>query len=201
MHPVSHQTLDHRLILFFSFSQLTGGKFEGACILQPLKFLRSLILTSDPEKTYEIGQKLGLPHVLFDLVQDAVENSAFIKVTAAGMQPSSTRPLGPARVCANCFLSPLPVQQTQSVPALGEILITLRLYWEKQQDWAKEEQRLGYCDARLVLSALNCMCVKCVATHNAFFPTRLQEFTRPLCTILHQPNLLPVAVSQNFYRV
>lgn len=104
MHPVSHQTLDHRLIFFFfSSSQLTGGEFEGASILQPLKFLRSLILTSDPEKTYEIGQKLGLPHVLFDLVQDAVENSAFIKVTAAGMQPSSTRPLGPARVCANWF--------------------------------------------------------------------------------------------------
>lgn len=96
MHPVSHQTLDHRLIFFSLFPQLAGGKFEGACILQPLKFLRSLILTSDPEKTYEIGQKLGLPHVLFDLVQDAVENSAFIKVTAAGMQPSSTRPLGPA---------------------------------------------------------------------------------------------------------
>lgn len=50
-------------------------------IHQPLKILRNLILTSDPEQSNQIGGKLGLPHVLFDLVYDAVENSSFIKVT------------------------------------------------------------------------------------------------------------------------
>lgn len=98
-------------------------------------------------------------------------------------------------------MSSLPVQQPQSVPALGEVLITLRLYWEKQQHWAKEEQRLGYDGVCGVLSALNRMCVRCVATQDAFLPPRLEELTRPLCTILHQANLLPVAVSQNLKRV
>lgn len=55
---------------------------EEVCIHQPLKILRNLILTSDPEKSHQIGQKLGLPHVLFDLIRDAVENPSFIKVTS-----------------------------------------------------------------------------------------------------------------------
>lgn len=42
------------------------------------------------------------------------------------------------------FCSSLPVQQAQGVAALGEMLITLRLYWEKQHDWTKQEQRSGY---------------------------------------------------------
>lgn len=68
---------------FLLFGQLTGGTVEEVlCIHQPLKILRNLILTSDPEESYQIGGKLGLPHVLFDLVHDAVENSSFIKVTA-----------------------------------------------------------------------------------------------------------------------
>lgn len=68
---------------FLLFGQLTGGMVEEVlCIHQPLKILRNLILTSDPEESYQIGGKLGLPHVLFDLVHDAVENSSFIKVTA-----------------------------------------------------------------------------------------------------------------------
>lgn len=50
----------------------------------------------------------------------------------------------PANVCANCFCSSL--QQPRSVPALGEMLVTLRIYWEKHHDWAKDEQRLDYHD-------------------------------------------------------
>lgn len=55
---------------------------EEVCIHQPLKILRNLILTSDPEKSHQIGRTLGLPHVLFDLIRDAVENPSFIKVTS-----------------------------------------------------------------------------------------------------------------------
>lgn len=51
-------------------------------IHQPLKVLHNLILTSDLEKLYHIGRELGLPHVLFDIVQDTVENSNSIKVIA-----------------------------------------------------------------------------------------------------------------------
>lgn len=55
---------------------------EKVSIHQLLKVLRNLILTSDPERSHQIGQELGLPHILFDLVCDAVENSSFIKVTS-----------------------------------------------------------------------------------------------------------------------
>lgn len=55
---------------------------EAWRIDQPLKVLHNLILTSDPEKSLHIGRELGLPHVLFELVHDTVENSNFIKVTA-----------------------------------------------------------------------------------------------------------------------
>lgn len=55
---------------------------EKVCIRQLLKVLRNLILTSDPERSHQIGQELGLPHILFDLVRDAVENSSLIKVTS-----------------------------------------------------------------------------------------------------------------------
>ncbi|XP_040907664.1 serine/threonine-protein kinase 36 [Toxotes jaculatrix] len=61
-------------------SQLTGGVVKEAYqIHQPLKVLGNLILTSDLEKSYHIGRELGLPHILFDLVHDTVENSNFIK--------------------------------------------------------------------------------------------------------------------------
>lgn len=77
--------------VFFCFPQLTSGSVEGVCIVQPLRLLRNLILTSDPEKSYEIGQKLGLPRVLFDLLHDAVENLSFITVSAAGTETNSAR--------------------------------------------------------------------------------------------------------------
>ncbi|XP_041808634.1 serine/threonine-protein kinase 36 isoform X2 [Chelmon rostratus] len=61
-------------------AQLTGGMVKEAWrIDQPLKVLHNLILTSDPEKSLHIGRELGLPHVLFELVHDTVENSNFIK--------------------------------------------------------------------------------------------------------------------------
>ncbi|XP_040007467.1 serine/threonine-protein kinase 36 [Xiphias gladius] len=64
-------------------AQLTGGAVKEAWqIQQPLKVLCNLILTSDLEKSYRIGREVGLPHVLFDLVNDTVENSNFIKQPA-----------------------------------------------------------------------------------------------------------------------
>nr|XP_046267496.1 serine/threonine-protein kinase 36 [Scatophagus argus] len=70
-------------------AQLTGGVVKDAWqILQPLKVLRNLILTSDFQKSYDIGQELGLPHALFDLVHDTVKTSLFIK------QPWSVAALG-----------------------------------------------------------------------------------------------------------
>ncbi|XP_035522787.1 serine/threonine-protein kinase 36 [Morone saxatilis] len=57
-------------------AQLTGGVVEETWqIHRPLKVLHNLILTSDLEKSYQIGRELGLPHVLFDLIHDTVENS------------------------------------------------------------------------------------------------------------------------------
>lgn len=53
---------------------------EKVCIHQQLKVLRNLILTSNPERSHQIGQELGFPYILFDLVRDAVENSSFIEV-------------------------------------------------------------------------------------------------------------------------
>ncbi|XP_027129677.1 serine/threonine-protein kinase 36 isoform X1 [Larimichthys crocea] len=69
--------------------QLTAGVVnETWRIQQPLKVLHNLLLTHDPDKSYQIGQELGLPHVLFELVHDAVENSTFIE------QPGSVPTLG-----------------------------------------------------------------------------------------------------------
>ncbi|XP_070839243.1 serine/threonine-protein kinase 36 [Chaetodon trifascialis] len=63
-------------------TRLTGGVVKEAWRIDtPLQVLHNLILTSDPEKSYRIGRELGLPHVLFDLVHDIVENSSFIKQT------------------------------------------------------------------------------------------------------------------------
>uniref|UniRef100_UPI0037E85AE0 serine/threonine-protein kinase 36 n=1 Tax=Semicossyphus pulcher TaxID=241346 RepID=UPI0037E85AE0 len=57
-------------------TQLTGGDVKKAWRIHlPLKVLRNLILTSDSEKSHHIGCELGLPHVLFDLIHDATENS------------------------------------------------------------------------------------------------------------------------------
>ncbi|XP_073335676.1 serine/threonine-protein kinase 36 [Pagrus major] len=79
---LNHSTIIPQLkskILAFK-AQLTGGVVQEAWqIHQPLKVLRNLILTSDPEKSYHIGRELGLPHVLFELVHGTVENSNFIK--------------------------------------------------------------------------------------------------------------------------
>ncbi|XP_037604268.1 serine/threonine-protein kinase 36 [Sebastes umbrosus] len=93
-------------------AQLTGGVVKEAWRIRlPLKVLRNLILTSDLEKSHHICHELGLPHVLFDLVRDAVENSNLVK-------------------------------QPWSVPALGEMIVVLMIYWEKHCDWVEEEHRL-----------------------------------------------------------
>ncbi|XP_044079754.1 serine/threonine-protein kinase 36 isoform X2 [Siniperca chuatsi] len=98
-------------ILAFKAELTAGVVKEALRIHQPLKVLRNLILTSDLEKSYHIGRELGLPHVLFDLVHDTVENSNSIK-------------------------------QPWSVPALGEMILVLMIYWEEHCDWVEEEHRL-----------------------------------------------------------
>ncbi|KAK2828532.1 hypothetical protein Q5P01_019566 [Channa striata] len=61
-------------------AQLTGGVgIEAWQIHLPLKILCNLIVISDPDKFNHISQELGLPHVLFDMIQDAVEKTEFIK--------------------------------------------------------------------------------------------------------------------------
>ncbi|XP_037322554.2 serine/threonine-protein kinase 36 [Pungitius pungitius] len=61
-------------------AQLTGGVVrEPWRIHLPLKVLHNLILTSDLEQSQQFVHELGLPRVLFDLVQHAVNNSHFIK--------------------------------------------------------------------------------------------------------------------------
>ncbi|XP_070774102.1 serine/threonine-protein kinase 36 [Enoplosus armatus] len=98
-------------ILAFKAQLRSGVVKEAWRIHQPLKVLHNLILASDLEKSYHIGHELGLPHVLFDLVHDSVENTSFIK-------------------------------QPWSVPALGEMIVVLMIYWQKPCDWVEEEQRL-----------------------------------------------------------
>ncbi|KAM9332547.1 serine/threonine-protein kinase 36 [Pholidichthys leucotaenia] len=93
-------------------AQLTGGVVtETQQIYQPLRVLHHLILTHDLEKSYHITRELGLPHVLFELIRDTIENLEFIK-------------------------------QKWSVPALGEMITVLMIYWEKHHDWVEEEHRL-----------------------------------------------------------
>ncbi|KAM7397868.1 hypothetical protein PAMA_005957 [Pampus argenteus] len=67
-------------------TQLTSGVVkEAQQIHQPLRVLHNLILTPDLEKRYHIGFEIGLPHLLFDLVHDIVENSNSIKPLAASV--------------------------------------------------------------------------------------------------------------------
>ncbi|XP_064836835.1 serine/threonine-protein kinase 36 isoform X4 [Oncorhynchus masou masou] len=75
--------------LLTSKTLLLDGILEGACqIRQPLKVLSNLILTSDSEDSHRLRQEVGLPHFLFNLVQDIVENPVVIK------QPWSVTVLG-----------------------------------------------------------------------------------------------------------
>ncbi|XP_068186440.1 serine/threonine-protein kinase 36 [Antennarius striatus] len=61
-------------------SQLTDGDSrDPQWIHKPLKVLLDLIQTADFEKSLCIGQELGLPCVLFDLISVAVKNSHFMK--------------------------------------------------------------------------------------------------------------------------
>ncbi len=62
-----------------------------------MKVLHNLLLASDPEKSYQVGWELGLPHILFDLVHDIVKNSDFIKVTIGNESTSNSASI-PAKV-------------------------------------------------------------------------------------------------------
>ncbi|XP_034539364.1 serine/threonine-protein kinase 36 isoform X2 [Notolabrus celidotus] len=59
-------------------AQLTSGDVNVAWQIQlPLRVLYNMILTSDLEKLSQIHRGLGLPHILFDLIHDTVENFTF----------------------------------------------------------------------------------------------------------------------------
>lgn len=116
------------------FFQLTGG-MVGECIHLPLKVLRNLILTSDPVKSQQIGGTLGLPHALFDLLRVSVERSCFIQVGSEVLE----------QCFWNMFIPEIdlvfPAQQSQNIATLGEMLIVLRVYWEKDHSWVDKEHR------------------------------------------------------------
>lgn len=65
---------------FFSlFGQLNLLK-EVQQIQQPMRVLHNLLVMAEVEKLNDVGRELGLPCVLFGLIQDTVESSDFIKV-------------------------------------------------------------------------------------------------------------------------
>ncbi|XP_071756983.2 serine/threonine-protein kinase 36 [Centroberyx gerrardi] len=79
--------LKNKLLAFNT--QLADGILEGVWrIHQPLRVLCNLILTSDLESSYHIGCEVGLPHLLFDLVHNTVENPVVVE------QPWSVTMLG-----------------------------------------------------------------------------------------------------------
>ncbi|XP_078786622.1 serine/threonine-protein kinase 36 isoform X4 [Oryzias latipes] len=63
----------------FKAQLTTGAVKEVPQIQQALKVLRNLIQMPDLEKSYHISSELQLPHLLFDLINNCVENSDFIK--------------------------------------------------------------------------------------------------------------------------
>lgn len=168
---------------FLLFAQLTGGMVVE-CIHPPLRVLRNLILASDPEELQQIGGTLGLPQTLLGLLHESVENSSFIQVASQDLPQYFRKTFIPEADFA------FPAQQSQSVPVLGEMIVVLRIYWEKHQSWADKEQRSVY---RSVI--LGCFAtVAFILTMESPPFLRLEEFTKPFTTILIQTNLLPLAV-------
>ncbi|XP_019219366.1 serine/threonine-protein kinase 36 isoform X1 [Oreochromis niloticus] len=61
-------------------AQLKGGVVkEVQQIQQPMRVLHNLLVMAEVEKLNHVGRELGLPCVLFGLIQDTVESSDFIK--------------------------------------------------------------------------------------------------------------------------
>lgn len=64
-------------------------------------------------------------------------------------------------------------------------------------DGGISKYRLLYKRLQLQFIIKQRLCLKTFSGYSLCLPpTRLEELARPLCTILHRPNLLPVAVSQ-----
>lgn len=122
---------------FLLFAQLTGGMVVE-CIHLPLRVLRNLILASDPEKLQQIGGTLGLPQTLLGVLHESVENSSFIQVASQELEQYFWKIFIPEADFA------FPAQQSQSVPILGEMIVVVRIYWEKHQSWVDKEQRSLY---------------------------------------------------------
>ncbi|XP_039473982.1 serine/threonine-protein kinase 36-like isoform X4 [Oreochromis aureus] len=61
-------------------AQLKGGMVkEVKQIQQPMRVLHNLLVIAEVEKLNHVGLELGLPRVLFGLIQDTVDSSDFIK--------------------------------------------------------------------------------------------------------------------------
>ncbi|KAL2094970.1 hypothetical protein ACEWY4_009689 [Coilia grayii] len=70
--------------LLASKEKLLDGMLEGASqIREPLQVLRN-VLTCDPEKASQVCQKVGLPHFLFDLIEDVLGNMVVLQQPWSG---------------------------------------------------------------------------------------------------------------------
>ncbi|XP_077360558.1 uncharacterized protein LOC144005933 isoform X2 [Festucalex cinctus] len=111
--PLNYSAIISKLksvILVFK-QQLRGGVLKDTWHMShPLKVLQNLIVTSDLDIRNHIDTELGLPCLLFELIQDSVESSNFI-------------------------------EQPWSLQTLGELIAALLIYWDKNNDWLREENR------------------------------------------------------------
>ncbi|XP_034034483.1 serine/threonine-protein kinase 36 isoform X2 [Thalassophryne amazonica] len=60
-------------------AQLIGGVKEPWRLRNPLKVLHNMIVTPDLENTFHVGCEIRLPHLLFDLIHNIVENPINLK--------------------------------------------------------------------------------------------------------------------------
>lgn len=128
--------------------QLKGGVASEAWRINlPLKVLQNLILTSDLEKLTHIGREVELPHLLFDLVNDAVENCHLIQVIASRCHRRR------CQVSSSNYFLTSPLQEPSTVEALGEIIVTLLTYWEMHPDWVEEQRRCVF------VMQMGCLCL------------------------------------------
>ncbi|XP_041949055.1 serine/threonine-protein kinase 36 [Alosa sapidissima] len=70
--------------LLASKEKLLDGMLEGASqIREPLQVLRN-VLISDPEQARHVCQEVGLPHFLFDLIEDVLGNTVVLQQAWSG---------------------------------------------------------------------------------------------------------------------
>ena len=75
-----HLSLPLKNPLLLPFHKLLDGMLEGASeIREPLKVM-SNVLISDPEQARQVCQEVGLPHFLFDLIEDVLGTTVVLQV-------------------------------------------------------------------------------------------------------------------------